>query len=301
MKPPPFNYVAPATLTEALEILAGHAADAKVLAGGQSLIPLLNFRLASPHLVVDLNRIAELSYLQLEGDHLHIGAMTRQRVLERDPLVAEHTPLLYEAMPEIAHPQIRNRGTLGGSLVHADPAAELPAVMVALDATLTLRSRHGERRLAAVEFFQGSFTVDIQPDELLTEISIPVRKPGTGYAFLEIARLHGDYAMMGVAASLEIQAGKCRSARLVYLNAGDKPMVAAESAGLLAGHPPASDLFTAAAVKAAAEEIEPMGNLHASPEFQRHLARVLTIRALNAAAIRAGAATASHPGATRHG
>jgi len=300
VKPPPFDYVAPVSLPEALDILSQRGADAKVLAGGQSLIPVMNFRLASPHLLVDLNPISELSFIRLNGDALHIGAMTRQRAVERDPLVAEHAPLLHEAMPDIAHPQIRNRGTIGGSLVHADPAAELPAIMVALDAVFVIRSRQGERQVTASDFFQGLFTVDIQPDELLTEIIIPVKKANTGYAFLELARRHGDYAMMGVAATFEMKAGKCLSARLVYLNAGDKPVVASQASALLVGQSSTAELFAAAAEKAASDEMEPLGNLHATPEFQRHLARVLTVRALNIAASRADLKP-SRSGAKKHG
>jgi len=287
MKPPAFEYVAPVSLNEALSLLAAHGPQAKVLAGGQSLIPIMNFRLASPDMLVDLNLVRELSYIRHEGDALHIGAMTRQRAIEREPLVSDHAPLLYEAMPEIAHPQIRNRGTIGGSLVHADPAAELPAIMVALEATFTLRSQQAERAVSALDFFQGIFTVDIQPGELLTDISVPVKKPNTGHAFIEIARRHGDYAMMGVAACVEIEAGVVRSARLVFLNAGDRPMVAARAAAGMAGQPPDGALWTMAA-ETAAEEIEPIGNLHASPEYQRHLAKVLTVRALSMASSRVG-------------
>jgi carbon-monoxide dehydrogenase medium subunit len=272
---------------EALKILAEHSGDVKVLAGGQSLIPVMNFRLASPDLLIDLNPIKELSYIRKKGDNLLIGAMTRQRAVERDPLVAEHAPLLHETMPFIAHPQIRNRGTIGGSLVHADPAAELPVVMLALGASFVIRSQNGERAVTAADFFQGLFTVDLQPGEILTEVIVPVKKPNTGYAFLEMARRHGDFAMMGLAATVGIKKGVCQSASLVYLNAGDRPMSAPSAAAMLVGQPPDEVLFTAAAEKAAAEEIEPMGNLHSSAEFQRHLAKVLTVRALKTAAARA--------------
>ena len=287
MKPPPFAYAAPKSVEEALDLLAEHGADAKILAGGQSLIPTMNFRLANAALLIDLNRIEPLAYIKLDGDHLRIGAMTRQRTLERDKLVAKHAPLLFEAMPHIAHPQIRNRGTIGGSLAHADPAAELPVIMVALGAEFVIRGKNNERTVSATDFFQGLFTTDLQPDELLAEIAVPVKAKRTGYAFLEVARRHGDYAMMGVAASLTLDSkGKCESARLVYLNAADKPAPASQAAAMLAGQSPEADLFQSAAQQAS-EEIDPMGNLHASVDFQRHLARVLTVKALATARDRA--------------
>lgn len=289
MKPAPFEYLAPDSLEAALDVLARQGGDAKILAGGQSLIPVMNFRLAQPSLLVDLNRISELDFLRRgEDGGLRIGAMTRQRRLERDPLVAEAAPLLREAAPWIAHPQIRNRGTFGGSLSHADPAAELPAVAVALRARLRLRKSGGERWVEASEFFAGLFTTSLEPDEILVEAAIPALPPRTGWAFLEVARRHGDYAQVGVAALVTLgEDGRCREARLVYLSVGDAPVEAREAARLLAGEEISPRAIEAAAEKASRDEMDPLGDIHATPEFKRHLAGVLTRRALRQAAERA--------------
>ncbi len=293
MKPAPFEYQAPSSLDAALDVLARHVGDigeAKVLAGGQSLIPVMNFRLAEPALLVDINKLAELDFIRRGDDGgLRIGGLTRQRRLERDPLVAEAAPLLHETMPFIAHPQIRNRGTLGGSLAHADPAAELPAIAVALRARFRLRKAGGERWVDAADFFRGLFTTLLEPDEILVEIAIPPLPARTGWAFLEIARRHGDYAQVGLAALVTLDdAGRCREARLVYLSAGDRPIVAREAARLLTGQEISPQAITAAADKASRDEMEPFGDVHATAEFKRHLARVLTGRALRKAAERAG-------------
>jgi CO/xanthine dehydrogenase FAD-binding subunit len=289
MKPAPFDYIAPDSLEAALDALAEHGGDAKILAGGQSLIPVMNFRLAQPAILIDLNKISELAFLRRgEDGGLSIGAMTRQRRLERDPLVAEAAPLLREAVPWIAHPQIRNRGTLGGSLSHADPAAELPAIAVALRARLRLRKAGGDRWVEAGDFFAGLFTTALEPDEILVEIAIPPLAPRTGWAFLEEARRHGDYAQVGVAALVTLgDDGRCREARLVYLSVGDAPVEAREAGRLLAGQEITPAAIEAAAEKAARDEMRPRGDVHASPEFKRHLARVLTGRALRRAAERA--------------
>ena len=204
MKPAAFDYHAPESLEEALALLNEYGYEAKLLAGGQSLIPTMNFRLARPAVLIDLNRIKELSYIEKNGSGLRLGAMTRQRALERSELVANHAPLLHETMPFIAHPQIRNRGTIGGNIAHADPASELPAVMWALDGYLKLQSAAGERRVAVQDFFVGMFTTDLEPEEMLTEIEIPAMFPRSGWAFREIARRHGDYALVGVAATVRV-------------------------------------------------------------------------------------------------
>jgi carbon-monoxide dehydrogenase medium subunit len=294
MKPAPFDYEAPASLDAALGLLARHGGDAKVLAGGQSLIPVMNFRLAEPALLVDINRLAELDFIRRDPDgSLRIGALTRQRRLERDPLVAAAAPLLREAVPFIAHPQIRNRGTFGGSLAHADPAAELPALAVALDARLRLRRTGGDRWVDAAAFFAGLFTTALEPDEILAEAAIPPSPPRTGWAFLEIARRHGDYAQAGLAARVTLDgSGRCREARLVYLSAGDAPVRAAAAERLLAGEELSDAAVEAAAEKASRDEIHPPGDVHATSEFKRHLARVLTRRALRRAAGRAREARA---------
>lgn len=282
MKPAPFRYFAPQTLDEALSLLAEHGYDAKPLAGGQSLVPAMNFRLAQPAVLVDLNRIPELAFIRAaDGGGLRIGAMTRQRTLERDPLVATRAPLVHAAMPHIAHVQIRNRGTIGGSLAHADPAAELPAVALALDASFRLRSRRGERWVAADEFFISLFTTALEPDELLVEVALPPLLPHTGWAIEEVARRHGDYALVGVAATLVLnEAGRCSQARIALLSVGDGPVAAQEAATLLVGERPTAELLTTVAESVARDEIDPASDIHASAAYRRHLAKVLTRRAL---------------------
>lgn len=288
MKPAAFEYHAPRSLDEALALKAEHGDEGKALAGGQSLIPAMNFRVAQPSLLIDLNQIDELRYIRKPNGSLRIGAMTVQSQVEHDALVAQHAPLLHETIPNIAHPQIRNRGTLGGSLAHADPAAELPVVALALDARFRAQSVQGERWIDVREFFQGFFMVALNPDELLVEIEFPELAPNTGWAFLEVARRAGDYAMAGVAALLTLdQSGKCERARLVYLNVGDGPVEAVKAVQRLAGEVADATAFAEAARIASQEEIDPFGNMHASPDYQRHLVKVLTQRALAIAVQRA--------------
>ena len=280
MKPAPFDYFTPATLDEALALLAEHGADAKPLAGGQSLIPAMNFRLARPAVLVDLNRISELAYVRAESG-VAIGAMTRQRVVERSDVVARAAPLLAEALPSIAHPQIRNRGTVGGSIAHADPSAELPAVMLALEARFQARSATGERSIPAADFFQGMLETALAPGELLVEIALPPLPARTGTAFLEVARRHGDYALVGVAAIVTLDArGRCQEARFGLLSVGDGPVLATEAANLLAGQTPSADLLRAAGDAAATHDIDPPSDIHASAAYRRQLVAVLTRRAL---------------------
>ncbi|HYG63821.1 MAG TPA: xanthine dehydrogenase family protein subunit M [Thermoanaerobaculia bacterium] len=292
MKPAPFDYVAPDSLEEALDILARSGGDAKLLAGGQSLIPVMNFRLAQPSLLIDLNRLRGLDAIYMDsalnGPELRLGALTRQRRLERDPLIAERAPLLREAVPYIAHPQIRNRGTVGGSIAHADPAAELPAVALALRARFRLQRSGGDRWVEARDFFLGLFTTVLEPEEMLTEIALPPLPPRTGWSFMEVARRHGDYAQAGLAALVTLdETGRCREARLVYLSVGDAPVEASKAAALLVGEALTPERIAAAAEVASREEMDPDGDIHASAAFKRHLARVLTIRALGAAVARA--------------
>lgn len=283
MKPAPFTYSAPAKLAEALALMQKYGDEAKILAGGQSLIPVMNFRLAQPARLVDLNGLAELSFIRAESDGLHIGAMTRQRMVERSPLVARHAPLVYETMPFIAHPQIRNRGTFGGSLAHADPAAELPAVAVAVDARLRLQRQGGERWVRAGDFFTGLFATDMAVDEILTEVVLPVPAPGTVTGFMEFARRHGDYALVGIAAALTFNPSQvCTSARLVYLSVGEMPLVAERASALLVGEKLTQEGLDAAANLAAQEEIAPSDDIHATAAYKRHLAEVLTRRVLQA-------------------
>lgn len=290
MKPPPFEYHAPTTIDEALALLAEHGYEAKPLAGGQSLVPTMNFRLAQPAVLIDLNRLAELSYIRPDGDGgLRLGAMTRQRQVERDPQVAERSPLLHETMPFIAHPQIRNRGTIGGSLAHADPAAELPAVAVALKGRFRLRSGRGERWLPADAFYVGLFTTALEPDELLVEVALPPAPNGrSGWAFREVARRHGDFALVGVAAVVTLdEQDQCRKARLVFLSVGDGPVEARQAAAALQGQRLTPEAIRAAAEIAAQTDIDPAADIHASAAYRRHLAGVLARQALEQAAERA--------------
>lgn len=289
MKPAPFAYHAPDTLEAALALKAEHGDEAKFLAGGQSLIPAMNFRATQPARLIDVNKLRDLEFVRAENGELRIGALTRVRRLERDPQVKHWSPLMHETTPHIAHPQIRNRGTVGGSLAHHDPAAELPVVVMALNGRVKLQSAAGERWVGAEDFFVSLFTTSINPDEMLIEVALPKLPARTGTAFLEVARRHGDYAMMGVAAVVALDAdGNCAQARLVYLNAGDRPMLAHRGAEALKGHPLDAAAAAEAASIASAQEIEPMGSVHASPEYQRHLASVLTKRVLKLAAERAG-------------
>lgn len=289
MKPAPFAYHAPDSVEEVLALLRDLGEDAKLLAGGQSLVPAMNFRVVQPAALVDLNRIHDLDYVREDGDYLRIGAMTRERTLELSPLIARWSPLLAEAMPYVAHPQIRNRGTLGGSLANADPAAELPVIMIALGARMKVRSADTERWVEAEKFFAGMFTTDLGPGEMLVEIELPAASARSGWSFMEVAPRAGDYALMGVAALVNLtEDGNCAAAKLVYLNAGDGPVDAKRAANVLPNQSISAELIGEAAAIASQEEIMPFGNIHASPEFQRHLAQVLTTRTLQQAIERAG-------------
>ena len=288
MKPAPFEYFRPASLDEALALLAEHGGDAKPLAGGQSLIPAMNFRLATPAVLVDLNGISELSYITNDAGDIRIGGMTRQRTVERSALVSDRVPLIAETMPHIAHPAIRNRGTVGGSLAHADPAAELPAVMLALNARFTVSSQAGTREVEADDFFVGLFTTGVQPGELLTDIRIPPAPSRSGFAFQEISRRHGDFALVGVAAVVSLDAvGNCADARIALLSVGGRPMRAVEAAKTLIGQRPSVESIAAAADAAATKDIDPSSDIHASTRYRRHLAKVLTRRVLTRAFERA--------------
>jgi carbon-monoxide dehydrogenase medium subunit len=277
VKPAPFRYVRAESLEHALAAKREHGDDAKFLAGGQSLVPAMNFRLAQPALLIDLNGLADLDYVRGNG-MLRIGALARHRTIERDPLIARHAPLLAEAAPHVAHPQIRNRGTLCGNLAHADPASEFPAVVLALGGRLRAQSRRGERWIAAGEFFKGVFTTALAPDEMLVEVELPPLPPRTGTCFLEVARRHGDYALVGVAAVVTLSAdGKGASGRVALCNAGETPVLV--TVGDFDGAP-----------EQVRRSIDPPANVHATSSFRRHLAGVLTRRALATARERAGSA-----------
>jgi carbon-monoxide dehydrogenase medium subunit len=270
--------------------LAQYGYEAKLLAGGQSLIPTMNFRLAQPGVLIDLNRIPNLGYIMpTEGGGIRIGAMTRQRQVERSPLVAERTPLIAATMPHIAHVQIRNRGTIGGSLAHADPAAELPAVASALQATIVTRGPKGERRLTAGDFYIGLFATALEPDEILKEIEVPQQPAHSGFAIQEIARRHGDYALAGVAVCVHVdESARCRAARIVYFSVGEGPVLAESAAALLLGQRATAASIEAAAQQAANGDLDPPSDIHASSHYRRHLAGVLGRRALTEAFGRAG-------------
>ncbi len=289
MKPTAFEYRRVETIDEAIELLAEHAEESSLLAGGQSLVPTMNFRLAQPSVIIDLNPVRDLAYIrESESGGLRIGAMTRQRAVERSPLVRDRAPLLYEAMPTIAHPQIRNRGTIGGSVAHADPSAELPAVLLALEARFLLRSQEGERWVDAADFFVGMFSTDRRPEELLAEIEIPAKPAGSGWSFREIARRHGDYALIGVAAGVTLDAvGRCSKARLTFLSAGDGVVEARQAQEILTGEALSDERIEAAAETASRDDIEPLPDMHATEEYRRHLARVLSRQALSQARDRA--------------
>jgi CO/xanthine dehydrogenase FAD-binding subunit len=287
MKPTPFRYIAATSLAQALALKAEHGDEAKFLAGGQSLMPTMNFRLARPAVLIDINGLDELAGVRYGPDATRIGALTRYRALERDKMIPTKFPLISEALPEIAHPQIRNRGTLGGNLCHADPASEMPAIMVALRARLRIQSAASERWLAAPEFFQGGLTTDLADDEILAEIELPALPPHTGCCFMEIARRRGDFAIAGVAAMVALDDdGRCASTRLVFCGVGEMPVDAQAAADSLAGQVITDGAINDVAA-AAQTMIDPPGSVHATADYQRHVAGVLTERALTTAHARA--------------
>lgn len=288
MKPPRFRYYAPHSLEEALAVLAETADEAKPLAGGQSLIPMLNMRLARPSLLIDLNGLHELSGIKLDSGAIVVRAMTRYRAVERSPLVAEHAPLLAEAIRWVGHLPIRTRGTVGGSVAHADPAAELPGVLVALDGTVQLTSQRGQRLVPAQDFFVDLLTTVAEPDELVTEVRFPFLPARTGTAWLEVARRHGDYALVGVGAvvSLAEDFTTITEARLSFIGVAGRPVRARLAESALRGQPVVAETWRAAAATVRGE-IDPAGDIHASAEYRRYVAGVLAERALALAAERA--------------
>ena len=291
MKPPSFEYAAPTTLEEAVSLLKHHEGDAKVLAGGQSLMPLLNMRLTRPAILVDVARVNGLDYIREEGGALAIGAMTRQRSVEHSDVVKRSYPLLHTAMLHIAHPQNRNQGTVGGSLAHADPAAELPAIALALDAEFRAVGPNGERRIKADDFFVTYLTTSLEATEVLTEVRFQPLPPRTGWSFLELARRHGDFALTGVVARLARDGGgRCTDARIVLFGVGATPVRVRGAEQVLVGQKLDATRFEEAGRTAGAEIDEPLSDVHASAEYRRDLARVLTRRALTEAASRAAAA-----------
>jgi carbon-monoxide dehydrogenase medium subunit len=280
VKPPSFAYVKPGSLAEVFDLLEKHRDDAKLLAGGQSLIATLNMRLSSPALLVDITGLPGLAGISATKDRVRIGALTTHRAVERSPEIAATCPLLAEAARHIAHVAIRNVGTFGGSVAMADPAAEWPACCVALDAELVIARRAGERRVKARDFFKGLYETDLKPGEVLTAIEIPV--PGKEYraAFLELSRRAGDYAIVGVAALARRKGGALDDVRLAYLGVGQIPVLAKNAMAAAAGKAPVD---AAAAAQAALDrDLKPIADLHTSAAAKMHLARVLTGRALAA-------------------
>ena len=287
MKPPPFAYECPRDVAEAVALLAAHGGDARPLAGGQSLVPLLNFRLARPAVLVDLNRIEALGRIEVEDGALRVGAMARQAAVEADPDVARGWPLLTEAIGHVAHPQIRNRGTIGGSLAHNDPAAELPAAMLALDAQMIAQGPAGERTIAAQNFFAGTMETALAPDELLTEMRVPALPEGTGWGFQEAARRQGDFALVAVAVLLRPAGAGGIDARIVVTGTGDGPARMPHAEAILAERGRDADAC-AAAGDAAAEACDAADDPHAPAWYRRKLVAALTRRACREALTRMG-------------
>jgi carbon-monoxide dehydrogenase medium subunit len=283
MIPGKFDYVRPDTVDDAVRALADAGDEAKVIAGGQSLLPLLRLRLAYPEVLVDVGGIDELRGVWDSGDSLVIGARTTHYQLVHDPLVAEHAGLLAEATSTVADPAVRHRGTLGGALAHADPAGDLPAVILALDSTLTVRGPGGEREIAAADFFVDYLTSSLEPDEILTAVRIPKLGPGWGYRYEKFHRTAQAWATVGVAALVRRDNGTVAEARIGLTNMGTVP-VRATAAEQAARGAEASRAALNEAAAQAGEGTEPPGDLHGAPDYRRHLARVLTGRALAAAA-----------------
>jgi len=279
MKAPRFAYARPASVAEALALLAEHRGDARVLAGGQSLVPMMNFRVAAPKVLVDINRIAALTGIKVTRNHLRIGALTRQVELERSADIARHLPLIAAAMPHIAHPAIRNRGTFGGSCALADPAAELPACAIALGAIFVVAGKKSERRIAAEDFFKGLYATALKAGELLVAAEFPLPKPGYASAFGELARRHGDYAMVGVAAHGSTQGARFSDMRVVFFGVGDRPLRAAQFERALDGQSVTAKTVDAALPKLDAD-LDPRADFHGTAATKLHLAKVLVGRVL---------------------
>jgi CO/xanthine dehydrogenase FAD-binding subunit len=280
MKPPPFEYYAPSTLDEALRLLRDLGPDARPLAGGQSLVPMMNFRLVRPRYVIDLNRIPNFGYVRLNSDVLQIGAMTRHREVEHSEVIKNQWPLLAEVMKHVAHVQIRSRGTIGGSLSHADPSAELPAAIAALEGTLILRSHSGTRRLRPHEYFMGALTTAAEPDELLVEIQLPTLPAGTSAAFDELSRRRGDFAIVGVATVVKCNAvAEITFARLTFTGVGEKYFRAHDAEEYLVGRKATSSVIAEAA-RMATSTLDPPSDIHASSNYRRQTAEVVAERVM---------------------
>jgi carbon-monoxide dehydrogenase medium subunit len=280
MKASAFSYARATSVVNALELLGAHGDKAKVLSGGQSLMPAMNLRLISPELIVDIGEIAELRGIVVSGDVVTIGALTRHVDLTRSPEIAAHAPLLTEAIAHVAHPAIRNRGTLGGSLAHADPASELPACMVALNATIVVRGQSGERRIAAEDFFRGIYETALSPQELLIAVELPVGQDNSAHFFREFARRHGDYAIAGLAAQAIVERDVFADLRLAFFAVGDRPVLAKAARKLV--NVAITPVVLSDASTALAQELAPHDDQQASASMRRHLAKVLLARCASA-------------------
>jgi carbon-monoxide dehydrogenase medium subunit len=279
MKAAAFAYARATSVVHALELLASHGEGAKVLSGGQSLMPAMNLRLISPELVVDIGDLAELRGIVVNADLLTIGALTRHVDVLKSLEIAAHAPLLRDAISHVAHPAIRNRGTLGGSLAHADPASELPACMVVLDATIIVRGQRGERRIAANEFFTGIYETALSPQELIVAIEVPVARTDSAHFFHEYARRHGDYAIVGLAAQAIIRGGRFADLRLGFFAVGDRPLLA-DAAGKLVNVSVTPEILASASA-VLSKELAPQEDQQANPAMRRHLAKVLLSRCVS--------------------
>lgn len=284
MKPPRFQYCAPGLLDEALALLGQRGPDAKVLAGGQSLIPLLNMRLTGPAYLVDINRISALDYIEARKDYLAVGAIARQRHIERSAVVRQRHPLLADVVAHIGHMQIRNRGTVAGSIAHADPAAELPALLTCLNGAIVARSGSGERVIKAEDFFVDYLTTALQPQEVITEVRFPWLPPRAGWAFMEFARRSGDYALAGAAAVVTATSeGTCLSAQISYLGIAGTPVRGSDVENMLVGTTLDEAALNTAAEAAAHRVSDELNDIHATPEYRRSLTAEVTKRVLKAA------------------
>lgn len=290
MKAPKFSYVRADSVDHALEMLDKHGEDARILAGGQSLMPTLNMRLSQPEILIDINRLDEMKGISLDGDTVVIGALTRHVEVMNSNIVAEHLPLIAEAMPHVAHVAVRNRGTIGGSIALSDPAAEMPACALALGATLVVQSSSGKREIPAEEFFHGLYETARAENELLVEIRYPSQKKENVSVFLELARRHGDFAIAGICAYGKVSGNTIDDMRLVYFASEDRPVIGENAIAALNGKTWSDD--TKEAVTSALEnDLDPMANLHGSSAMKMHLQKVLTGRAMDAAVARAGGAS----------
>ena len=286
MKPPPFDYERPVDINGALASLASHGGRAKVLAGGQSLLAMLNLRLLSPERLIDVSRLDELKYIHVAGNELRIGALTTHNTVLKSADVTMRCPIMAEAYRHVSHHSVRNRGTIGGSLCHNDPAAEMPLVVNLLGASLVARSKNGERIIAADQFFRGSFETVLEDDELLTEIRVPIPAKGHGWSFQEVSQRKGDFALVATAAMLTLENGTCRNVRLGFRNVGERVSRLKAVEAQIEGQTPSERLFSAAA-SAAMKAVEPPSDLHADADYRRDLVKVLTERVLDKAVERA--------------